>query len=446
MALMRSIGIVGAGQAGIVLGTELVQAGYHVTIYSDKTPDEYLAEGARPAACLFGSQVALEQKLGLNFWEGEAPFIRGMSLDLCTTDQLKVFSLAATFPLPALSVDQRLKFSRGLIALEEQGAEVVYGAVTIESLDNIAKNHDLTVISVGNKSLINTLFPRDTNRSKYDSPKRNIFMASISGYDTSLAPNEDHIKSALLPGLAEVVIIPFFDKDAGPSKNIQLEAVPGGKADLFTNVTSAEEGLNIFREFIAKYLPWKAAAFAKAVPTSPIGWAKGAVIPTVRRPVQVLPSNVPVLGLGDAVITNDPLAAQGANNATRMAHFFAQKIINHADRPFDAEWLERQFDEFWEYGQLVAEFSNALLEPLTGFQQELILSAARQPELARWFFDGLDDPSGFFPAFRDGGEARRFLAEHGVTRGTLLGYKLGIMRKVIGHKVFGSRRAVTSPN
>lgn len=36
---MRNITIIGAGQAGLLLGTSLLDQGYHVTLVSDRTPE-----------------------------------------------------------------------------------------------------------------------------------------------------------------------------------------------------------------------------------------------------------------------------------------------------------------------------------------------------------------------------------------------------------------------
>lgn len=39
---MRKIAIIGAGQAGLLLGIGLVDAGYTVTLFSDRTPEAIL--------------------------------------------------------------------------------------------------------------------------------------------------------------------------------------------------------------------------------------------------------------------------------------------------------------------------------------------------------------------------------------------------------------------
>ena len=44
---MRNIAIIGSGQAGLLAAHGLIKAGYHVTLYSDRTADQWLNE-SRP--------------------------------------------------------------------------------------------------------------------------------------------------------------------------------------------------------------------------------------------------------------------------------------------------------------------------------------------------------------------------------------------------------------
>ena len=44
---MRKIAIIGAGQAGLLTAHGLLKAGYTVSLYSDKTPEQFLNE-SRP--------------------------------------------------------------------------------------------------------------------------------------------------------------------------------------------------------------------------------------------------------------------------------------------------------------------------------------------------------------------------------------------------------------
>lgn len=343
---MREIAIVGAGQAGIVLAAELLRVGLGVTLYSDKTPEEYEAENGRPTACLFGDSVAREQELGLDFWADRAPTIERIHLDLCLKIRCIAFSVVAPLRGPALAVDQRLKFSRGLTEMERRGARVEFGPVSIEALERIAAGHDLTVVAVGHRGLGSALFERDASRCVYDLPRRRLFMLNIEGYDLGAGVDHDQLKFSFIPGVAEIFWVPFYDVDAGPSKSVLVESVPDGPGDRFGAVTSADEGLATLKSLVGDFCPWESGFLAPAKATHARSWLKGAVVPTVNRPVGRLPSGAHVLGLGDAVIVNDPLAGQGANNATRMARFFAERIWERGDLPLDAEWLGQQFDEF----------------------------------------------------------------------------------------------------
>ena len=64
---MRRIAIIGAGQAGLLLGIGLVDAGYAVTLFSDSTPE------AMATPFLFPDALQLERHLGLNFWDDQFP-------------------------------------------------------------------------------------------------------------------------------------------------------------------------------------------------------------------------------------------------------------------------------------------------------------------------------------------------------------------------------------
>ncbi|GLZ31860.1 hypothetical protein Lesp02_40480 [Lentzea sp. NBRC 105346] len=432
---MTSIAIVGAGQAGIVLGAGLLREGFDVTLYSDRTPDDYLQDRGRPTACLWGDSVVRERELGLNFWDDQAPGIGRIHLDLCLPDPMVAFTICAPLRKPALAVDQRLKFSRGMQELAERGADVVIDHISAPKLEKIAQQHDLVVVTTGQRSLTE-LFPRDDARSVYTEPRRSLFMMNIADYDLSARTEHEDLAFSFMPGVLEMFWVPFLDKDAGVTRSLVVEAMPGGPADRFGDVKTADEALDALRGLAKDLLPWESGFLAPARPTSPVTWLAGSLVPVVRQAVGVLPSGRPVLGLGDAIVLNDPLAGQGANNATRMATFFTHKIVGRGE-DFSQDWLTEQFDEFWDYGRHVNDFSNVFLEPLQPFQQELLLAASRNDTIAGAVFEGFNDPASFTPWFTDRGQARDFLATHGVHKMDVLRYKLGVAKKVLSHKVFG---------
>jgi 2-polyprenyl-6-methoxyphenol hydroxylase-like FAD-dependent oxidoreductase len=95
------------------------------------------------------------------------------------------------------------------------------------------------------------------------------------------------------------------------------------------------------------------------------GILAGRFPPVVRQPICKLPSGGLVLGIGDVVATNDPITGQGANTGSRAASIYLQRILEHGNKPFDAQWMLQTFDLFWDYAQWVVKWTNSLLVPPT---------------------------------------------------------------------------------
>src|SRR5262249_23962944 len=106
----------------------------------------------------------------------------------------------------------------------------------------------------------------------------------------------------------------------------------------------------------------------------------------------------------------DPIAAQGANNAAKMARLYRESIVAHGDRPFDAAWMESVFEEAWAYlqhGNLLAE---KLLQPPAPHAIDIMGAASQNPVVASRLINGFNHPPSLFPWFSDPVEAHRFLA------------------------------------
>jgi len=112
---MRSVAIIGAGQAGLLTAHGLVKAGYDVTLYSDKTPDDFLNK-ARPTgtAARFDMSLDYERELGLNHWEDEAPRGEGVHLTFCPTPGNILVTLLGRCNDYFMSIDLRLQSARWL--------------------------------------------------------------------------------------------------------------------------------------------------------------------------------------------------------------------------------------------------------------------------------------------------------------------------------------------
>jgi glycine/D-amino acid oxidase-like deaminating enzyme len=72
---MRTILIVGAGQAGLMLALSLQRAGYEVTVMSARTPESLRKGRVMSTRYMFWPALALERERDLHLWE-EARAVR----------------------------------------------------------------------------------------------------------------------------------------------------------------------------------------------------------------------------------------------------------------------------------------------------------------------------------------------------------------------------------
>src|SRR5438132_11357602 len=92
---MKRIAIIGAGQSGLQLGIGLLDAGYEVILYSDRSADDIQRGHVLSSQCMFDSALETERDLGLNYWEEESPKVEGISFAVPTRVGGRVIAWAA---------------------------------------------------------------------------------------------------------------------------------------------------------------------------------------------------------------------------------------------------------------------------------------------------------------------------------------------------------------
>jgi hypothetical protein len=404
---MRNIAIIGAGQAGLHLGIGLIDAGYNVTLFSDRTPEAILHGKPMGTPILFPDTLQLERNLGLNLWDETSSNSVHHRSEVCDPQGNTVLALSCNLRQPWQAVDQRLKFPAWMQEFAKRGGNLVIRATTLEDLEEYVPAYDLVVVTAGRGSF-STLFERDAQKSEYDQPKRYVVSLIATGLKGDTLDLHT-AKVTTLPGVGEIIQIPFY-ANGKLATALAFEACIGEAMDRFAQAQSGQELLKIGKEVIQQLKPDYYDAIADLELVDEQAWVKGAITPIVRQPVGHLPSGAVVMGIGDVVLLHDPIAGQGANNATKMAHLVKQRIIEHGNRRFDESWMQQVFDEFWNYVQYSRALTDCLLSP-PDHLPDLMAAMAENPDVFADYLQGLNHPPSLASWFFEPEAAQHYLAQ-----------------------------------
>jgi 2-polyprenyl-6-methoxyphenol hydroxylase-like FAD-dependent oxidoreductase len=443
---MRRIAIIGSGQAGLIAAHGLNRAGYDVTLYSDRTPEQWLHECTPTGtAARFDMSLEYERELGLNHWEKEAPQGFGAHLTVCPSPGNRLLTLTGRLDRPFMAIDLRLQSHRWMYDLQERGGNLVFMQVTVDRLDKIVAAHDLTLVATGRGGMSH-VFERDHVRT-LESPPRNLALVIVRGTPMGFEGIPFlPVKFNVFDGIGEAFWIPYYHKDLGPTWNLLFEAHQGGPFDRFREARTGEEVLDVAKQLIREYVPWDFAWVKNAELADRHGWLLGHFTPVVRMPVGRLPSGRLVMALGDTAMTLDPVAGQGANNGVKLARHIVESIVAHGDLPFEAQWMNATFDDFYQrHGEMGNRFTNLLLRPMPPAARELLIAQygsdgtgdSGPQRIANAIVNNFNDPNSLTPIMEDLGRARSFITEttgKSWVRSTLTG-RLGIMRSQLRQKL-----------
>jgi flavin reductase (DIM6/NTAB) family NADH-FMN oxidoreductase RutF len=197
----------------------------------------------------------------------------------------------------------------------------------------------------------------------------------------------------------------------GPCDIFVVEGVPGGPLDCWEDVRSCDQHLERLRRALADHFPQEAERVARAELADDNAVLRGRFTPVVRSPVATLPSGAQVLGMADAVVLNDPLTSQGANNATKSAATYLDAILAQ-EGDFDPDWMRRTFEGFWAgWASWATAWTGSWLRPAQPHQRKVVDAAAVHPGVAARIVAGFDDARLFHPWWFDAPAADAFLAD-----------------------------------
>lgn len=416
---MRKISVIGSGPAGCIFSYALMAKGYDVTMYSDRTPDQWLNHSQPTGtAYLWSNVIDIERELNMDHWSHEMFGGHGVLLDFCPKASFKPLTATGLFEggREGSGIDQRMRVSRWLEDFESRGGKLVIEAVTPKRLDEIASKSDLTVVAAGKADLVNTM-PRDDQRSVYNTAQRKLamtFAKSKSGkhvrdWFTGRTGGFSAVKFDFFAEEGECFWVPYTHKDYGHVYCILWEAKEGTRMDKFDGAKGGKEILERGKQVIKDLCPWEHGILDDMEALDdPHGWQAGKFSPVVRQPYGVMPSGGLVMPIGDAAVTFDPIGGQGGNHASRNARHMAEEVFARGDKPFDAAWMTEINHNWWnDYAKYAYAFNNILLEPISVAGKTLLMEVARNKKFAsEQFFAGFPNPKKFFPYFEDFAAAR----------------------------------------
>lgn len=413
---MRKILIIGAGQAGLHLGHGLVAAGYDVTLVSAESSTDIRHKRPHVAQFTMPAARGLEQALDLEFWGADAPEIFGATLHLYPPQGAAV-SFSGAFDGPATSVDRRAKMADWLESLEDRGATVVVQGVTVTDLEYFARMFDLVVVAVGHGEL-GELFSENVGSSAMARP-RIIAQALLD----DVARGDERAIVASSPQ-ARVILAPTLTPHGLCHALFIVEDANAGTIDAWASRPRPTEQLDLMRDLLSKHAPAVYEAVADATPIDGLSTTVQTIRPHVRHPVGRLPSGGTVLGMGDVVISLDPIACQGWSVSTMAATAYLDRIVAHADRLFDTAWMADTFATFWSgpgngtyagAGRASATLAAALdgmwSPSAPAHLGEIVTAASTHPAVANRFIGDLIDPRRYESWLYDPDAARGFIRQ-----------------------------------
>jgi hypothetical protein len=374
----------------MVLAFGLLKEGYEVTVFEGRPADEIEKGSIFGTAMVFDRQLNVERRLGLHEWEGKAPVCNGMHSTLRLPNGEIILQVQGGLEETCQGVDGRLKTSTWLRKFEAQGGHVVNAMAGRALLEGMTEAFDLVVVSSG-KGALGEIFDRDPERSFFEAPPRRLASVILKNVREWEDIPYTTLKFQYFVQIGEFFSIPFYSH-SGPCRAVVFEAPPGSPMDVWGGVESADKALATALRLIRQYSPQDWDNYRNAQLVDEHGWLKGALTPSVRKPVARLRNGGLVMAMGDAAILNDPISGTGANDAVRQADRMIQAVLAHGDRPFSADWMQETFDGYYqERGRYTMEFTRLMTGQMPEPMWKVLQGAAQSPGVAHTFVNMFND-------------------------------------------------------
>lgn len=403
----KHIAIVGAGTAGLIFAHRMLRAGNRVTLFSDRTADQWLNHSSPTgSAFAYGITTDIELAAGLNDYHREVRPGDGVLFDFVPTAGAQNITLAGKWSHKGSAVDLRLRISDWMHQFQVRGGNLVIEAMTLERLTSISDEFDDIFIAAG-KGELGNLFGRNNNRPHYNRPQRKLcMMISENVVDWQQRSHVNNpVKFNFYADAGEMFFVPYLHKSGRECYNILFEAKEGGAMDVFDRSMSKEALNTTAMEWLLKHAPWDVPNVENmtCITGDDYSTLQGAIPPFVRNDHGELPNGRPVFPLGDSWAVFDPIGGQGFNNGSRQVAYLADRYVELGREKVSIEWATEHYGQFYNnHTHWATLFNNLLLEPLDETGMVTLLYAANNPRFCdEIIFGQFHSPKWVYKAFAD---------------------------------------------
>lgn len=387
--MSKSIGIIGAGTAGLHLGLHLLQNGIDATIYTDRRPEEYASMRLLNTVAHHHVTVSRENDLDVNHWPNDGYF--GHYYYVGTPEPLRFFG---KLEQPSRAVDYRIYQPKLMEDFEARGGTLVYDQIAHEDLSDIADKHDLIVVCTG-KGPFGQMFTHEPVESPFDRPQRALCVGLFKGIRE---PQTRAVTMFFSPGAGEMIEIPTVSF-GGMVNALVMENHIGGDLEILAKTKYDDDPkafIALLLEKLEKHYP---TCYERIdldefdLANGPLDILQGGVTPTVRASHALLPNGKLAVALGDVQAVVDPVLGQGANMASYAGVILAEEIA--ANDVFDERFMEKVDARRRDRVICATRWTNYMLNSLGSLAPELLQfigAISQNPKLADEFTENFNFP------------------------------------------------------
>ena len=228
--------------------------------------------------------------------------------------------------------------------IERLGGKVVVRSAAVDDLEDLARDHDLVVVSTGRGGLA-SLFPVDADRSPYAAPQRVAALTYLRGVTPD--PSVPALRYHSVEGVGECFTCPALTVD-GPCDIVVVEGVPGGPLDCWDDVTTPARAPG---PAAGRCSPRTSRGGDRGPRTPTLvddrSVLRGRITPVVRRPVGTLPERRRRARDGRRGGAQRPADQPGLEQRDQVGVVLPRGDQRARRARSTRAWMQRTFDNFW---------------------------------------------------------------------------------------------------